>query len=35
MIAYYNGTTGGTKNTIDYAKKLCIEVIVSINRING
>ena len=28
VIAYYNGTPGGTKNTIDYAEKKGVEVVV-------
>ena len=31
VIAYYNGTPGGTKNTIDYAEKKGIEVVVKQN----
>ncbi len=27
VIAAYNGTSGGTKNTIDYAKKKAVEII--------
>ena len=27
VIAYYNGSAGGTKNTIDYARKQNIQVI--------
>ena len=27
VIAYYNGTAGGTKNTIDYANKKGVEVL--------
>ena len=27
VIAYYNGSAGGTKNTIDYAKKHNIQVV--------
>ena len=29
LIAYYNGTEGGTKNTIDYARKKGIECIIA------
>ena len=28
VIAYYNGTPGGTRNTIEYAKRKNIEVIL-------
>ena len=28
VIAYYNGTPGGTRNTIDYAEKKMIEVVM-------
>ena len=29
VIAFYNGAAGGTKNTIEYAKKLGIELVIS------
>ena len=29
VIAYYNGTPGGTKNTIDYAQKKGIELVIA------
>ena len=29
VIAYYNGTAGGTRNTIKYAKKHGIEIVVA------
>ena len=28
LIAYYNGTPGGTRNTIEYAEKKMIEVVM-------
>ena len=28
VIAYYNGTPGGTRNTIEYAEKKGIEVVM-------
>ena len=28
VIAYYNGTPGGTRNTIEYAEKKMIEVVM-------
>ena len=28
VIAYYNGTPGGTRNTIEYAGKKMIEVVM-------
>lgn len=28
LIGYYNGTPGGTKNTIDYARKKMIDIVV-------
>ena len=28
LIAYYNGTPGGTRNTIEYAEKKMIEVVI-------
>ena len=31
MIAYYNGTAGGTRNTIEYAKKQGIEIVCPAN----
>ena len=28
VIVYYNGTPGGTRNTIEYAEKKMIEVVM-------
>ena len=32
VIAFYNGTSGGTKNTIDYANRKGVEVIQILNK---
>ena len=30
VIAYYNGASGGTKNTIEYARQQGVPVVVSL-----
>lgn len=34
VIAFYNGASGGTKNTIDYATRKGVEVINVLNSRN-